>query len=281
MLPPQNAMNIPAPGKTWAARLVDPAASKDGTQAIRRAASILKAIASAVPNGVSLAEVSRTGNLPRSTAHRILKCLMEEGFVDHAEGGRRYQMGALVYELGLAVSRSAMEVARWRNVIDRVARRTGVTSYLMRRTGMEAVCLVKAEGHSVLRVIPVEVGQRRFLGVGAGATALLAAFDEETADHFIDVIVPELKNYPRITDPYLRQAVRAARKTGVAISQGKVMDQTFGIGVLIPDATATPSLAISIAAHLPTVTDSNIGQWTQVIKEEIENAAHLQKGALT
>jgi DNA-binding IclR family transcriptional regulator len=95
------------------------------------------------------------------------------------------------------------------------------------------------------------------------------------------VIVPELKNFPRINEPGLREAVRLARKNGVAISQGKVMDQTFGIGVVIPDATATPSLAISIAAHLPTVTDSNISQWTQIIREEIAAALGRQKGART
>jgi DNA-binding IclR family transcriptional regulator len=148
VMPQRGDNRMAAKGRTRAAVLAGPAANKDGTQAIRRATAILKAIARATPHGASLAEISKSEGLPRSTAHRMLKCLMDEGLVDHPDGSLRYQMGALVYELGLAAPRTALEVARWRDAVDAVARRTGVTSYLMRRTGMEAVCLVKAEGHS-------------------------------------------------------------------------------------------------------------------------------------
>lgn len=249
-----------------------PTANPDGTQAIRRAASILKAIAKANSQGISLADISRSEELPRSTAHRILKCLVDEGFVEYAGDSRRYQMGGLTYELGLAVSRGVLEVARWRDVIDSVARRTGVTSYLMRRSGVEAVCLIKAEGTSVVRVIPVEVGQRRLLGVGAGATALLAALDEETSARVIETITPGLKNHPHISVETLRAAVQTTRTTGFAVSQGKVVAESFGIGAIVPDAKSTPSLAISIAAHMSIVTDANVSKWKRILKEEIQAA---------
>ena len=271
MKPEQNLTTPPSVVKP--ARVAKPVtANPDGTQAIRRAASILKAIAKASSQGVSLADISRAEDLPRSTAHRILKCLVDEGFVEYAGNSRRYQMGGLTYELGLAVSSGVLEVARWRDVIDSVARRTGVTSYLMRRSGVEAVCLVKAEGTSVVRVIPVEVGQRRLLGVGAGATALLAALDEATCDRIIQTITPGLKNHPRVTVESLREAVQTARNTGFAISQGKVVVESFGIGAIVPDANDTPSLAVSIAAHMSLVTDANISKWKRILKEEIQAA---------
>ena len=247
-------------------------APTDGTQAIRRAASILKAIAKANSQGVSLADISRAEDLPRSTAHRILKCLVDEGFLEYTSESRRYQMGGLTYELGLAVSSGVLEVARWRDVIDAVARRTGVTSYLMRRSGVEAVCLVKAEGNSVVRVIPVEVGQRRLLGVGAGATALLAALDGETCERVIATISPGLRNHPRISVESLRAAVAQARATGFAMSQGKVVEESFGLGAIVPDSHAAPALAVSIAAHVSVVSDANIARWKRIIKEEIQAA---------
>lgn len=247
-------------------------APSDGTQAIRRAASILKAIAKVNAQGVSLADIARAEGLPRSTAHRILKCLVDEGFLEYGSESRRYQMGGLTYELGLAVSSGVLEVARWRDVIDAVARRTGVTSYLMRRSGVEAVCLVKAEGNSVVRVIPVDVGQRRLLGVGAGATALLAALDDETCERVIATITPGLRNHPRISVELLRAAVAQARATGFAMSQGKVVEESFGLGAIIPDAHAVPALAVSIAAHISVVSDANIARWKRIIKEEIQAA---------
>ena len=119
----------------------------DGTQAIRRAGAMLKAIAKSGAAGASLAEIARSEDLPRSTVHRILKCLVEEGFVEQPGTDKRYQMGRLIHEYGLTSVSSSVEIARWRHVVEAVARRTGVTSYLMRRSGMEAVCLVKVDGH--------------------------------------------------------------------------------------------------------------------------------------
>jgi DNA-binding IclR family transcriptional regulator len=246
------------------------AASADGTQTIRRAASILKAIAAATPQGGSLAEVSRSQNLARSTAHRILKCLVEEGLLEQPSGSTRYHVGPLVQELALASPGSASEVARWRPAIDNIARRTGVTTYLMRRSGLEAVCLHKADGSSLVRVIPVEVGQRRPLGVGAGATALLAALDAPTCERYIELISPQLQAYAHITRDTLVQAVQRTRQDGYAISQGKVLEQSFGLARVIPDRRYVPKLAISIAAFLSSVTQSDVKDWVRIIQEEIE-----------
>lgn len=245
-------------------------APADGTQAIRRAGALLRAVAKAGADGAPLSEVARATGLARSTAHRMLRCLLEEGFLEGAGADRRYRMGPLIYELGLTSASSAMEAARWRRVVDAVARRTGVTTYLMRRSGVESVCLVKADGHSVVRFVPVEVGQRRLLGVGAGATALLAAIPSASAEHVIGTIAPDLGPWPRITAASLRLAIDLARRTGFAISQGTVVDDGFGMGCTLPGA---PHLAISIAAHASLATESNVKQWRAAMSEEIAKAA--------
>ncbi len=240
-----------------------------GTQAIRRAGAMLRAIAKSGPAGATLAEVARAEDLPRSTVHRILRCLVEEGFLDFAHEGKRYRMGRLVHELGLSSVSSSVEVARWRHVVEAVARRSGVTSYLMRRSGLEAVCLVKVDGHSVVRFVPVEVGQRRLLGVGAGATALLAGLDAQRAEQVIGAIAPGLRAHPRLDIPHLRAAVKLVRRTGFAISQGTVVADGFGMGLAVPAADGEPHLAISIAAHASLVTESKIAAWKKILLEEV------------
>lgn len=245
-------------------------AAADGTQAIRRAGSLLRTIAKSGAAGASLADAARATALARSTAHRMLRCLLDEGFLEADDSGKRYRMGPLIYELGLTSASTALEAARWRPVVDAVARRTGVTTYLMRRSGVESVCLVKADGNSVVRFVPVEVGQRRLLGVGAGATALLAAMSTTDAEHVIATIAPDLKPWPRITPEALQLAIRLARRTDFAISQGTVVEDGFGMGCAIP---GTPHLAISIAAHASLATESNIKRWRVVMAEEIAGAA--------
>lgn len=242
-----------------------------GTQAIRRAAAVLRALGKAGADGATLAEVARDCTLARSTAHRILRCLIDEQLACAPEQDKRYRLGELVYELSLAPTAGVLEVAHWRPVLSAIARRTGATAYLMRRSGVEAVCLARADSQALMRFVPVEVGQRRLLGVGAGATALLAALDDEHCEQIVELIAPGLRPYPRLTLNSVRGAVRMARKTGFALSQGTVVTDGFGMGIAVPSASGAPHLALSIAAHASLVTESIIGDWKRVLSEEMKD----------
>jgi len=243
----------------------------DGTQAIRRAAAVLRAIAQAGAPGDNLAGISRRLALPRSTVHRILACLLDEGLVARVDE-RLYRMGPLVHELGLTPAPSGQEVQQWHPVVEAVAQRTGVTTYLMRRSGIEAVCLIKVDGHAVVRFVPVDVGQRRLLGVGAGSTALLAALAPSHAEDVIRAVSPGLVRYPRLDADSLRAAVALARRSGFAISQGTVIHDGFGMGRALPSLEGRPHLAISIAAHATMVTESRIAAWKKTIADAIAAA---------
>lgn len=207
--------------------------------------------------------------LSRSTTHRILKCLTEEGLVSYHRRSRKYEIGMLSYELGLTVTNRVLQLAPWTATADRIARRANVTTYLMRRFGLDSVCVHKAEARSVIRVIPVEVGQRRSLGVGAGATALLADLPDETVDRVIAAVMPDLPTFADLTPMGIRQAVAATRQTGFSESQGSAYRKIYGLGVGVRAHATDPDIAISIAAHAPDVDDVRISQWKNILTDEI------------
>lgn len=242
---------------------------KDGTQVLRRAAGILRSVAQGGAHGTPLADIARTHGLARTTAHRILRCLADEGLLEQGVADKRYRVGRLLHELGMAPGASAAEIAHWRPVVETVARRTGVTAYLMRRSGVEAVCLIKVDGSGVIRFVPVEVGQRRFLGLGAGATALLAALPPAEVDDLIRTIAPGLRNHPKASPQSLHAAVKVVRETGFAMSQGTVAEHGFGLGLAVPNDEHPPHLALTIAAHASSVTESAVAQWKKILKEEL------------
>lgn len=253
---------------------------KDGTQVLRRAASILRSVAQGGALGTPLADIARTHGLARTTAHRILRCLADEGLLEQGESDKRYRVGRLLHELGMAPGASAAEIAHWRPVVEAVAQRTGVTAYLMRRSGVEAVCLVKVDGSGVIRFVPVEVGQRRLLGLGAGATALLAALPPAEADELIRTISPGLRDHPRVSPQSLEAAVKLVRRTGFAMSQGTVAVHGFGLGLVVPNGKHTPYLALTIAAHASSVTESAITDWKRILREELGRGLDAWAGAI-
>jgi DNA-binding IclR family transcriptional regulator len=255
--------------------MAGPVAGLDGTQAIRRAVAILKVIASGRYPGVTLDQVANTMQLSRSTTHRIIKALVGEGLVAQDDTKRRYTIGKLTYELSLSVVHDFEFAAQWSGLVDSIARRTMHTSYLLARSGMEAVCIQKVESRAALRMIPVDVGQRRPLGVGAGAIALLSGFEPVEIEKIGRNIAPLLGIFPNVTpDSIIRDAMEA-RERGYSISKGRVIAESIGIGVLLPDAKG-PHLAVSIAAPLMAVSDSDVKKIASAMHAELSTI--VEKG---
>src|SRR5690606_1008519 len=125
------------------------------------------------------------------------------------------------------------------------------------------------DGSAVIRVIPVDVGQRRFLGVGAGSTALLAALDPETSESIIRTIAPSLRGFPGLSEEVMRRIGDETRRTGFAVSKSNVVKDVIGIGMAIPKASGTPSLALSIAALASQTDEQAVESWKQIIRQEI------------
>ncbi|MGI3165735.1 IclR family transcriptional regulator [Pseudooceanicola sp. 200-1SW] len=244
--------------------------AQEGTQAIRRAVAILTRIARATDEApATLSAIATSFDLPKSTVHRILKSLTDTGLATYDPKARRYGVGLLCYELGLAVTDEAFDISRLRVLPERLARRTGLTAYLMRRSGLEAVCLAKAEGSAVIRVMPVDVGQRRLLGAGAGATALLAELPDETVERVLASIDSELGQYANLSAEGIRQNVARARAAGYAVSAHQVYASTFGLGMCLPVAQGLPDFAVSLAAYGPDATPDRIEGWIAALREEV------------
>ena len=247
------------------------AAQNDGTQAIRRAAAMLRHIARNPTRGVTVRDISELMNLSRSTVHRILKCLVDENLVHQSADAKYYTIGDLTAELGMAVPGHALAITRFRPVLEAVAKETGATTYLMGRSGNEAVCLDLIEATSIIRVIPVAVGQRRPLGVGAGSTAILATLGEDERQATIDLIEPYLPRFTRMSGEKLRDVVDATRKSGFAESWGHVVDGVYGLGMAVRQGEGPAAFAISIAVHQTLATDPAIAGWKRSLRAGVED----------
>ncbi|GKY89967.1 IclR family transcriptional regulator [Sinisalibacter aestuarii] len=243
----------------------DNSAKQDGTQAIRRAATLLKQVAQNGGTGVKLRDLTETTGLSRSTAHRILKALLDEHLLEYNDTSKRYTIGPLAFELSLASGLREREIMQWAPVIDEFRNQTGATTYLMGRSGSESVCLHKAEGTSVLRAIPVQPGQRRLLGVGAGATALLAQCSDEVIESTLQALRPYLDEYPNLSPEQIRRNVARVRETGFSESRGSVVDGVYGLAMALPGTGESATLAISVAVHQSFATEEKIATWKRLM----------------
>ena len=220
----------------------------EATGPLQRAVSLLRLLASHGRRGLSLSEISGASGLPHPTVHRLLNQLVGERLVQRHPQSRKYILGALTFELGVAAAQQFDIRDVCNDSLARLALDTGETSYLVMRSGDEAVCIDRQEGHAPIRVMSLNIGSRRLLGVGAGGLAILAAFHESEWTSFVEVHEARFLAEWKLSSTMLLQSIRQARENGYALIRNRITLGTTAVGCPICDTFGNPLGSISIAA---------------------------------
>ena len=247
----------------------DQTAAERGTQSIQRAAHILRIIASRNGIGLRLIDIATHSRLERPTVHRILKCLIAEGLVKQDADTRRYFLGRLIFELGLAASSSFNLRDICQPTLSRLAEQTGDTVFLTIRSGFDTVCVDRAEGSFPIKTLTLDVGTRRPLGVGAGGLALLMSLPDGVIDEIVSANARRLGGYNNLTVPALMRLLKRCRELGYALNDARITPGATSVGLPIRSRSGEPFLAISIGAISERMTESRQKDMAALIRSEV------------
>lgn len=212
---------------------------------MRRALHVLKSLAVNHENGMGVTDVVEATQLERSTTHRLLTCLVEEGFADKDES-RRYRLGLEAMKLGFATMTRAPVVAAYAPLLRQLTEETGDTVFLMLRQGDYTLCLAREEGPHAVKIASTRIGDIRPLGVGVGGMALLAAADAKT-------IARVRQNHVNALDAagleagIIERVIGRTRRIGYAEMLDTVTQGVAGVACAVPSA-GMPFAAVTVAA---------------------------------
>jgi DNA-binding IclR family transcriptional regulator len=156
-------------------------------QTVGRAIALLKLVASSRSQQLRLVDLADLAGLEKSTAHRLLQRLEQEGMLVR-DGKTGYRVGPLAYELGLAARPDSDLHEVSQPALNQLARSTGEMIFLVKRSGFQTVCLDRIDGDFPIRTLTRGIGDRHPLGAGAGGMAILAAMN----DRELDFVTPRL-----------------------------------------------------------------------------------------
>lgn len=146
-----------------------------GTQAIGRAFAVLDLFREG-EGELGVVQIAEELGLTLSTAHRIARALVSEGYLAQSGGRERYRLGLHALLLGQAAQRAmGMEVAK--PVLQRLAERTQESVNLGLADVDHAVVIQRVESTQALR-FSVEVGSVVELHATSMGKALLAFNDD-------------------------------------------------------------------------------------------------------
>lgn len=177
--------------------------AETGTQAIQRALDILNCFTRGTDD-LSLTEISKTVQIPYSTASRITGILEQESFLIRDKHTKRYSLGRRVYGLGYCAKQSDFLRKVIYPYLVKLRDEFGETALIYVREGNYRVCLEKAPAFHNFKFSPT-VGSRYVLWGGAGGRGFLAYASPEEQD----AIINDARNLTAFTTTDRRTLMKA------------------------------------------------------------------------
>lgn len=201
--------------------------------------------------------------------------MARERLVEKDDDSRKYTLGPLAFELGLAAERQFDIRGLCRPILERLAIEAEDTVYLIQRSGHEAVCIDRQEGPSPIRVLTLEVGSRCPLGLGAGGLAILAALAHPEMEEVLAAIMPAIESRWRFPEGALRDSIQNARENGHAVIRNRITLGTTAVGRHVKDSLGRPVAALSIAAVNARMDPARILQLASLLEREAREIERL------
>ena len=201
-----------------------------GIQVISRSADILRLLARDT-GGLSLGQIARGVNLPRSTVQRIVAALTIEGLISTDKGYGGIRLGPEIQSLAQAAASSARD--RLRPIMKRIADETGETVDLAILDGTQMLFIDQIVGSHRLRTVS-SIGEHFPLTTTANGKAALACMDPALATK---LIVAELGQGGTRPLAAIMGEVEAIRQGALARDENEHTDGICAIGFAVRDAS--------------------------------------------
>ena len=230
---------------------------------LSKAVQVLKACHQ-LGGGLSLGDIARQLDLPRSTVQRIVQTLTAEGFLSTGGNARSISLGPDILAMGALATAGMVE--RSYPVLKRLAERTGETVDLAWLNRDHLVFVSQVPGVHRLQAVSA-VGDTFPLHCTANGKAALALLPDDTVNAFLHRKLPALTRNTLTTASALKREIAKIRAAGIAYDReehtvgisaiGMAMQdkarQIYAVSVPVPTVRFTQRLAANEAAMRETM----------------------------
>lgn len=198
---------------------------------ISRAADVLRALRDD-PGGMSLGQIARAVNLPRSTVQRIVSALSAEGLVSTDPGGGGIRLGPELQSFARVSAQDTKDMLR--PIMRQISEETGETVDLAVLDGGLMHFVDQCVGSQRLRTVS-SIGERFPLTTTANGKAALACLEETEAAALvlaeIDTVGP---NRPSLNA--ILSDIENIRNGALALDEDEHTDGVSAIGFAVRDS---------------------------------------------
>jgi IclR family transcriptional regulator, acetate operon repressor len=238
-----------------------------GVKSADRALAIIELVADR--GSVRFQDILSSMSLARSSAHGLLRTLVDSGWLHHNAQTRTYSLGLRAWQVGQRYDghRELANIAAAE--MDALAHTVGETVQLARLDGIENVYIAISESPHPFRLAS-SVGMRLYSHATALGKALLSQLDpDEARRRLTSVELPAFTERTVYNSEQILSEVALVRERGYATDEGEYLSGTRCVAIpLIHDGTDLIT-AISVTAPAMRTTED----WPAPVLSELQDTA--------
>lgn len=209
------------------------------------------------PGGLALADVAELSDLPKTTAHRLLKGLVKAGLAAGGQGGKAYVIGP---RLGRILHSTADD--GWLEVLVRpslvaLAQQSGEACYVTRLVGSR-VFVVASQAPEVRWRSYVQPGIEMPPHAAATSKAIIAYQDEAVIRRALAAELPKLTVNTQTDEAWIRGEFARVRAQGYATCIGEVDEGLAALGAPVRQADGQVLYAVGLTGPLPRIMNEDL-----------------------
>jgi IclR family acetate operon transcriptional repressor len=215
-------------------------------------------IVAASKDGLTLGEITQIAGLPKPSAHRLVRSLVDLGvLVSHETWYKKFRIGPYMRRILQLCIEPEKEAAFAQMTVDRLSAELGETSYVVRLDHDCVRSIARSapdQGHR-LHVVP---GDHLPAHAAASAKAILAFQDDETVQQHLKPPLEKLTRYTTVDPVKVLSEFSDIRAQGYALCNREIDETTMAyacpvtigsIGVLYAIGITGPVNRLSLHSH--------------------------------
>lgn len=234
--------------------------------AVRKALEILCEFSGGTPM-LAVSDISRRLEIPKSTAHNLLRTLQTYDFIQQDAIDRRYRLGPRVFELGLLFSQNTELIAKARTHLIRLAEATKETVKLGIVSSGGALILSAIESPFALHTRGDEGRRAPLHCTSIGKTLLAALPDDEIREIAAARGLPRLTPHTITTVDGLIAEIHRVRERSSAMDMEENELGVRCVSALIPGANRSAAAAVSVSGPSSRISDERMLTFAAQVRE--------------
>ncbi|TXL78152.1 IclR family transcriptional regulator [Vineibacter terrae] len=217
--------------------------------ALSNAVSVLRLFSTERPE-LSVTEVSRLLDMPKSSASRLLKSMLREGLLANVGATPRYRVGHVFFEISRLYGRNSTLMDLTDNALGEICRAVRHGGYISILDGADALVLRAYIGPETLRVVTPLGSRMAAFATSTGRTLLARLSNEAIKALHPQPLVPPSPNAPQNMGE-LMERIDQIRRCGWCEAIDEGVPGVGSVAVSIADRASAETLAfcVSFPAH--------------------------------